>query len=84
MTTQVHRLKVTLTRELEVQKLVSALIGSIDLIVATTKLNVKTTTDLVEEDDVFGEPMIRARDLDELKPSDARPETEKEEAMQTN
>ncbi|EFO84359.1 hypothetical protein CRE_25990 [Caenorhabditis remanei] len=68
---QVQRLKTTLSRELEVQKMISSLIGSIDLIVSTTKINVKSSSDLVlEEDDVFGEPMIRAKDLDELKPSD--------------
>uniref|UniRef100_A0A8R1HWI4 UTP15_C domain-containing protein n=1 Tax=Caenorhabditis japonica TaxID=281687 RepID=A0A8R1HWI4_CAEJA len=71
---QVERLKKTLSREMEVQKMISSLIGSIDLIVATTKINVKTSTDLVEDDDVFGEPTIRARDLDELKPSDAKTE----------
>ncbi|KAF1771286.1 hypothetical protein GCK72_003112 [Caenorhabditis remanei] len=68
---QVQRLKTTLSRELEVQKMISSLIGSIDLIVSTTKINVKSSSDLVlEEDDVFGEPIIRAKDLDELKPSD--------------
>uniref|UniRef100_A0A1I7ULF3 U3 small nucleolar RNA-associated protein 15 homolog n=1 Tax=Caenorhabditis tropicalis TaxID=1561998 RepID=A0A1I7ULF3_9PELO len=81
---QVQRLKVTLSRELEVQKMISSLIGSIDLIVATTKINVKTSTDLVEDDDVFGEPTIRAKDLDELKPSDVGPkDIEDQEPMQT-
>ncbi|CAI2307092.1 unnamed protein product [Caenorhabditis sp. 36 PRJEB53466] len=84
---QVHRLKVTLSRELEVQKMVCSLIGSIDLIVATTKMNVRTSEDLVEEDDVFGEPTIKTRDLDELRPSEGPKADEEEgepEAMQTN
>ncbi|PIC50194.1 hypothetical protein B9Z55_001194 [Caenorhabditis nigoni] len=80
---QVQRLRVTLSRELEVQKMISSLIGSVDLIVSTTKINIKSTADLIEDNDVFGEPTIRARDLDELKPSEGGPEVE-EEAMQTN
>ncbi|CAL2029716.1 unnamed protein product [Caenorhabditis brenneri] len=80
---QVQRLKLTLSRELEVQKMISSLIGSIDLIVSTTKVNIKSSTELVEEDDVFGEPTIRAKDLDGLKPSDVVPE-EEEEPMVTN
>ncbi|EGT35450.1 hypothetical protein CAEBREN_13384 [Caenorhabditis brenneri] len=80
---QVQRLKLTLSRELEVQKMISSLIGSIDLIVSTTKVNAKSSTELVEEDDVFGEPTIRAKDLDGLKPSDVVPE-EDEEPMVTN
>ncbi|CAO4360877.1 unnamed protein product [Caenorhabditis nigoni] len=80
---QVQRLRVTLSRELEVQKMISSLIGSVDLIVSTTKINIKSTADLIEDNDVFGEPTIRARDLDELKPSEGGPEVE-EEPMQTN
>lgn len=80
---QVQRLKLTLSRELEVQKMISSLMGSIDLIVSTTKVNIKSSTELVEEDDVFGEPTIRAKDLDGLKPSDAAPE-EEDEPMVTN
>lgn len=75
---QVQRLKLTLSRELEIQKMISSLIGSIDLIVSTTKVNIKSSTELVEEDDVFGEPTIRAKDLDGLKPSDVAPEEEEE------
>lgn len=81
---QVQRLKVTLSRELEVQKMISSLLGSIDLIVSTTKINIKSSSDLVEDDDVFGEPTIRARDLDELKPSEGGLLEDEEEPMQTN
>ncbi|UMM11494.1 hypothetical protein L5515_000752 [Caenorhabditis briggsae] len=80
---QVQRLRVTLSRELEVQKMISSLVGSVDLIVSTTEINIKSTADLIEDNDVFGEPTIRARDLDELKPSKGGPEVE-EEPMQTN
>ncbi|CCD68141.1 U3 small nucleolar RNA-associated protein 15 homolog [Caenorhabditis elegans] len=81
----VQSLRGSLGRELEVQKMISSLIGSIDLIVSTTKMNVKSSsTALIEDNDVFGEPTIRARDLDELKPSDQGAEEEYEENMQIN
>ncbi|CAI5439574.1 unnamed protein product [Caenorhabditis angaria] len=67
------KLRAQLSRELEVQKMVCSLIGSIDMIVATTKLNVKSSSEIIENDDIFGEPIISAIDLDqEFEPSDEK------------
>ncbi|CAB3407179.1 unnamed protein product [Caenorhabditis bovis] len=55
---QVKFLRTAIARELEVQKMICSLIGSVEVILTTSKANNDSSNDLLSGDDIFGEPIV--------------------------